>query len=74
MSTMLAGLCDSCAWQQEVRTGRGSVFSLCRRAKEDPRFPKYPRVPVGSCPGYEPRPPARDEGGQAGAAPADPTG
>lgn len=49
------GLCDRCRHQQVVRTTRGSSFSLCRRSKEDTRYPKYPRIPVLSCPGYEPR-------------------
>ena len=57
---MQAGLCDHCAWQKVIRSGRGSTFSLCTRSKVDPAFPKYPRVPVGSCPGFEARPPARD--------------
>jgi hypothetical protein len=51
-----AGLCDSCRHQQIVRNTRGSVFSLCRRSKNEPdRFPRYPRLPVAGCPGYEPR-------------------
>jgi hypothetical protein len=49
-----AGLCDSCRHQQIVRNTRGSVFSLCRRSKTEPdRFPRYPRLPVTRCPGYE---------------------
>ena len=52
---MKAGLCDSCAHQKLIRTGRGSVFSMCLRSKTDERFPKYPRIPVERCPGYEPR-------------------
>jgi hypothetical protein len=37
-----------------VRNTRGSVFSLCRRSKQEPdRFARYPRLPVRSCPGYE---------------------
>ncbi|HEY2317742.1 MAG TPA: hypothetical protein VGH67_05545 [Solirubrobacteraceae bacterium] len=49
-----AGLCDSCRHQQIVRNTRGSVFSLCRRSKQEPdRFARYPRLPVRSCPGYE---------------------
>jgi hypothetical protein len=51
-----AGLCDACVHQQVVRNTRGSVFSLCRRSRTDPAYPKYPRVPVRACPGYEPRP------------------
>ena len=48
------GLCDSCRHQQVVRTTRGSSFSLCRRSKNEPdRFPRYPRLPVLRCPGYQ---------------------
>ena len=50
-----AGLCDACAHQQLVRTGRGSEFSLCRRSKTDPDYPKYPRLPVLRCAGHEAR-------------------
>ena len=53
-----AGLCDSCRHQQIVRNTRGSVFSLCRRSRTEPdRFPRYPRVPVVRCDGYEPAEP-----------------
>jgi hypothetical protein len=49
------GLCDRCRHQQIVRNTRGSVFSLCRRSRDEPdRFPRYPRVPVIECPGYQP--------------------
>ncbi len=50
-----AGLCNACAHQRLVKTGRGSVFSLCRRSKTDPSFPRYPRIPVQECRGFEPR-------------------
>jgi len=50
-----AGLCDSCRYQRVVRNTRGSTFSLCERSREDDRYPRYPRLPVGSCPGYEQR-------------------
>jgi hypothetical protein len=49
------GLCDDCRHQRLVRTGRGSVFSMCLLARTDPNFPKYPRVPVTECTGYDPR-------------------
>jgi hypothetical protein len=50
-----AGLCNSCRHQQLVRNTRGSVFSLCRRSRDEPeRFPRYPRLPVTACTGYQP--------------------
>ncbi|HUN79404.1 MAG TPA: hypothetical protein VMU32_10815 [Solirubrobacteraceae bacterium] len=51
-----AGLCDSCRFQQEVRTTRGSRFSLCLRSRSEPDdYPRYPRLPVLSCAGHRPR-------------------
>jgi hypothetical protein len=52
---MQAGLCDRCEHQKLIRNTRGSSFSLCERSKSDPRFPKYPRLPVVRCAGYEER-------------------
>ena len=49
------GLCATCRHQRLIRTGRGSVFSMCLRSKDDPRYDKYPRIPVAACPGYERR-------------------
>jgi hypothetical protein len=64
------GLCDTCVHQRIVRNTRGSVFSLCQRSREDPEFPRYPRVPVRECRGYERRAeadaPAREAGPDAG--------
>jgi hypothetical protein len=38
-----------------VPNTRGSVFSLCRLSRTEPeRFPRYPRLPVLECAGYEP--------------------
>jgi hypothetical protein len=54
------GLCDRCLHQRLIGNTRGSTFSLCGRSKADPRFPRYPRMPVAACPGFEPRPPGRD--------------
>jgi len=50
-----AGLCDSCAHQRIVKNTRGSVFSLCERSRTDASFPRYPRLPVKRCRGYEER-------------------
>jgi hypothetical protein len=52
-----AGLCDSCRHQRIVKTGRGSRFSMCERSKTEPQlYPKYPRLPVERCAGYERKP------------------
>jgi hypothetical protein len=48
------GLCDHCAHQQLVTSGRGSQFSLCRLGLKDPDWPKYPPMPVLRCPRYAP--------------------
>jgi len=48
-----AGLCDTCRHQRIVRTTRGSEFSLCERSRSEPEYPRYPRLPVKSCRGYE---------------------
>ncbi len=50
-----AGLCDSCVHQRLVGNTRGSTFSLCERSRTDKAYPRYPRTPVLSCPGHEPR-------------------
>lgn len=47
-----AGLCETCAHLQVLASAR-SVFVRCGRADFDPRFPRYPGLPVTVCPGYE---------------------
>jgi len=47
------GLCDSCRHQRLVPNSRGSVFSLCERSRTEPEFPRYPRIPVLECRGFE---------------------
>ncbi|SPE42535.1 conserved hypothetical protein [Candidatus Sulfopaludibacter sp. SbA3] len=49
----MLGLCANCRWMRMIESDRGSVFYQCGKAFEDPRFPKYPRLPVHSCTGYE---------------------
>ncbi len=48
------GLCESCANVKIVDTRKGSRFFLCQLSEVDPRFPKYPRIPVLACAGYAP--------------------
>lgn len=51
------GLCEGCRFVQLILSDKGSVFHLCERSRTDPRFPKYPRLPVLACGGFVP---ARD--------------
>jgi hypothetical protein len=47
------GLCRTCAHVKLIASPRGSTFYLCRLSETDPRFAKYPRLPVIRCAGYE---------------------
>jgi len=47
------GLCSTCRHARVLETPR-SVFWRCLLAAEDPRFDKYPRLPMLECIGYEP--------------------
>jgi hypothetical protein len=49
---MNSGLCSSCAHARKIVSDRGSEFLLCALSAVDERYPKYPRLPVLSCPGY----------------------
>jgi hypothetical protein len=48
------GLCGACRHSRVIRTARKSIFRLCERSTTDPRFPRYPNLPVLSCAGFEP--------------------
>jgi hypothetical protein len=41
---------------RQLFSDRGSVFYQCARSAIDANFPKYPRLPVITCAGYEPEP------------------
>jgi len=46
------GLCRNCQHSRRIESDRGSIFFRCELSLEDPRFPKYPRLPVFKCSGY----------------------
>jgi len=48
------GLCASCVHRRIVTSDRGSEFVQCALSKTDPRFPRYPPLPVRACVGYRP--------------------
>jgi GNAT superfamily N-acetyltransferase len=38
---------------QRIASARGSQFYLCERSRTDASYPRYPRLPVLTCAGYE---------------------
>ena len=48
------GLCTDCEHSRVIETVRESRFYLCRLSETDPRFPRYPPLPVLRCDGYKP--------------------
>lgn len=58
------GLCASCAHHRVIENRRGSRFHLCEKSKKDPRFPKYPPIPVLRCAGYLPHTPVGEAPGR----------
>lgn len=47
------GLCFTCVHSRRVPTPR-ATFWLCGLSASDPRFERYPRLPVSSCDGWQP--------------------
>jgi hypothetical protein len=52
-----SGLCATCV-HRELKASARSVFLRCQLADTDPRFLRYPPLPVFACPGWR-----RDAGG-----------
>jgi hypothetical protein len=52
-SQVRSGLCASCIHARRTGNPKGPGFILCGLSKSDPSFPKYPRLPVMKCPGFE---------------------
>ena len=48
------GLCGDCRRARALTSASGTTFYQCLRAETDPRYPKWPRVPLLVCPGHEP--------------------
>jgi hypothetical protein len=47
------GLCGDCLHASRITTDKDSMFLQCRLSFTDPRFKKYPALPVLQCSGYE---------------------
>jgi hypothetical protein len=54
-----AGLCRDCQYARLNETRRGTAYLRCLRAAWDTSLPRYPRLPVTQCAGFE-----RHEGGR----------
>lgn len=48
-----AGLCAACRHRRDIVSAKGSRFVLCDLSRTDPRFPRYPPLPVMACAGFE---------------------
>jgi hypothetical protein len=46
------GLCATCR-HARILYSRSSAFLRCAMTEVDPTFPRYPRLPVLACRGYE---------------------
>jgi hypothetical protein len=55
------GLCWDCEHARKVASPKGSTFFLCGRANDDRTYPKYPRLPVVRCSGYDMRQAVEEE-------------
>ena len=55
------GLCPGCRHVRVVRSRTNQDYYRCERSTADARYPKYPRLPVLRCDGYDPvePPPSR---------------
>ena len=51
---MPAGLCGGCRHASRITSARQSTFVLCGRSRTEPSFPRYPRLPVLQCEGFQP--------------------
>jgi len=49
------GLCASCVHSSAIHNKEGNTFWLCKMSEKDVRYPKYPRLPVLNCAGFERR-------------------
>jgi len=51
------GLCQTCRHAAAITNASGSTFYRCSLSETDPRFRKYPPLPVIQCAGYQPKTP-----------------
>jgi hypothetical protein len=47
------GLCGDCRRARILTSSGGAAYYQCLKAETDPRYEKWPRLPVLSCAGHE---------------------
>jgi len=55
MPASWAGLCAGCVHARVITSDRGSQFLRCQFSDVDPRYPRYPALPVRRCAALTPR-------------------
>ena len=48
-----SSLCFSCHYGNHIISGKGSSFLQCQKHFENPRYHKYPVLPMVACSGYK---------------------
>ena len=48
----MRSLCETCSHLRVIESPSGARFLMCRKSKEDARFPKYPPQPLFACAGH----------------------
>jgi len=52
VASVPAGLCATCRHARVLKSDRGSRFYRCTLSDTDPRYARYPLLPVTICEGY----------------------
>lgn len=60
-----AGLCGTCVHAKVLQSDRGSRFYRCSLSDTNPRYARYPTLPVVHCQGYQPTVASPSTDGQA---------
>ena len=50
-----AGGCVSCVYARLIRAKANDVYYFCERSVNDPRYARYPRLPMLTCEGHTDR-------------------
>ena len=57
------GLCAACRHASRITSAKQSTFVLCGLSRTELSFPKYPRLPVLRCEGFQATATSREDQG-----------